>query len=157
MKLLLAAACAVVLLPVGGYAQRIDTMEIRSSTHFLASDLLEGRGTGTRGERLAALYLSSELQRLGLQPLGPGSSYLLPVPLKAATIDNGATRLVIRQGADSSVLASSKDYVVNGGGAAAFHDFSGEAVLVGPASRAAVALPAGSLQGKVLVAARRRA
>ncbi len=151
MKLTLAAACAVLLLPALARAQRIDTMEIRASTYFLANDLLEGRGTGTRGEHLAALYLSTELQRLGLEPVGPGGSYLLPVPLKAATIDNAGTRLVVRHGADSTTLVSGRDFVVNTGGAGAFRDFTGQAVLVGPASGAAAALPAGSLQGKVLV------
>lgn len=150
MKRTLAVALAAVLLPLAARAQRIDTMEIRSSTYFLANDLLEGRGTGTRGERIAALYLSSELQRLGLQPVGADGSYLLPVPLKAARIEDAGTRLVVRQGADSTVLASARDFVVNTGGAGAFHDFSGEAILVGPASGAARALPAGSLQGKVL-------
>jgi hypothetical protein len=154
MKPLLRALLATaLLLPGAAGAQRIDTMEIRASTYFLSSDLLLGRGTGTPGERVAALYLSSELQRLGLQPLGPDGSYLLPVPLKAARIDDDGTRLVVRRGADSTAFVSGRDFVVNTGGAGAFHDFGGEAVLVGAAEGAARALAgAGSLRGKVLVA-----
>ena len=146
-----AALAAAVLLPAGARAQRIDTMEIRSSTYFLASDLLLGRDTGSPGSHVAALYLSSELQRLGLKPVGADGSYLLPVPLKAARLDNLGTRLVVRRGADTVAFASGRDFVVNQGGATAFHDFTGDAVLVGSAEEADHAVPSGSLQGKVLV------
>jgi hypothetical protein len=150
-RLLPAVLAAAVLLPVAARAQGIDTMEIRSATYFLASDLLQGRGTGTPGEKIAALYLSSELQRLGLQPLGADGSYLLPVPLQAARIDNAATRLVVRSGPDTTDLASGRDFVVNTGGAGAFHDFQGQALLVGTGADALRALAADSLRGKVLV------
>jgi Zn-dependent M28 family amino/carboxypeptidase len=35
---------------------------------FLASDALEGRGPGTRGDQLARLYLATQLEGLGYQP-----------------------------------------------------------------------------------------
>jgi Zn-dependent M28 family amino/carboxypeptidase len=35
---------------------------------YLASDLLEGRGPGTRADRLARLYLQSQLEEMGYQP-----------------------------------------------------------------------------------------
>jgi hypothetical protein len=41
---------------------------IRTNLEFLASDELEGRETGSRGESLAAQYISSELQKYGLKP-----------------------------------------------------------------------------------------
>ncbi len=155
-RILKAALAAVVLLPAGVRAQRldaqrIDTMEIRSSTFFLANDLLQGRGTGTPGAHIAGLYLASELQRLGLRPVGADESYLLPVPLKAAHIDDAGTRLVVHRGADSTVLASARDFVVNTGGVDAFHDFAGDALLVGSADDALHSVPPGSLKGKVLV------
>ncbi len=43
-----------------------DTLE--APIRFLADDLLEGRGPATRGDQLARLYLSRELQSLGYQP-----------------------------------------------------------------------------------------
>src|SRR5262245_40366357 len=38
---------------------------IRGDLEFLASDALQGRGSGTRDELLAAVYLASELRRIG--------------------------------------------------------------------------------------------
>jgi Zn-dependent M28 family amino/carboxypeptidase len=48
---------------------------------YLADDLLEGRGPGTRGGELAAKYIASEFGALGLEPAGPGGSYFQPVAL----------------------------------------------------------------------------
>lgn len=144
------AACSLVLTaPVR--AQRIDTLEIRGATRILADDSMQGRGLGTPGADMAAHYLASELKRLGLQPVGAGASYLLPVPLKEAHVDDAATRVLVR-GADTATFESGRDFLVNTGGAGAFHDFSGDAVLVGGPAGAARALAAlGSPRGKVLV------
>jgi hypothetical protein len=51
--------------------------QTRLQTHvdFLASDLLEGRGTGTRGYDLAALYVASQFELLGLKPGNQNSFY----------------------------------------------------------------------------------
>jgi hypothetical protein len=46
----------------------IQIENIKANLEFLASDALEGRETGTRGETLAALYISSELKKYGIQP-----------------------------------------------------------------------------------------
>ena len=69
----------------------IDTLALRAHTRFLADDALEGRGTGTRGERVAAAYIASALQRLGLRGAAPDGGFLLPVPLRAARIDPGTS------------------------------------------------------------------
>jgi hypothetical protein len=131
-------------------AQTIDTMALRAHTRFLASDLLEGRGTGTRGEHLAAQYIASELTRLGARPLA-GNDYLLPVPLKRALIDNAATSMSFR----GVTYASVRDFVWSAGGSGALKSFSGTPVFVGaadsvalrraPELRGAVAVLAGSL------------
>jgi hypothetical protein len=42
---------------------------------FLADDLLEGRGTGTRGHRLAALYVASQFGALGFEPGADGTYF----------------------------------------------------------------------------------
>lgn len=43
---------------------------LRGHLSFLASDLLEGRGTPSRGLDLAAEYIASEFRRSGLEPAG---------------------------------------------------------------------------------------
>lgn len=49
---------------------------LKTEIGYLASDKLEGRRTGTAGEKLAYEYLSSEFQKTGLIPKGDGNSFL---------------------------------------------------------------------------------
>jgi hypothetical protein len=53
---------------------------------FLADDLLEGRGTGTRGHSVAARYIATQLQSLGYQPAGERQTYFQSVPLIAMKV-----------------------------------------------------------------------
>lgn len=48
---------------------------------FLADDLLEGRGPGTRGGELATKYIAAQFEALGLQPAAPDGSFYQPVAL----------------------------------------------------------------------------
>jgi Zn-dependent M28 family amino/carboxypeptidase len=43
---------------------------------FLAGDALNGRGSGTRDEWIAASYVAAEMRRLGLEPLGDDGGYV---------------------------------------------------------------------------------
>ena len=54
---------------------------LQAPIRFLASDGLEGRGPGTRGDQLARLYLATQLEGLGLQPGGPNGQWQQPVDL----------------------------------------------------------------------------
>lgn len=49
---------------------------IRGELGFLASDVLQGRGSGTRDELIAGTYLASELQELGLKPGGDNGGFI---------------------------------------------------------------------------------
>jgi aminopeptidase YwaD len=51
-----------------------DTARIRSDIDYLASDALEGRGTGTPGNDSAAAYLAREYARLGLTKIDRAST-----------------------------------------------------------------------------------
>jgi hypothetical protein len=62
-------------------ARTIDASGLRGHVRFLADDLLEGRGTGTRGDALTQAYLASQLEVLGLKPAGAEGSYLQPFEL----------------------------------------------------------------------------
>lgn len=44
--------------------------QLKSDVSYLAADAMEGRETGTQGERLAADYLAERFQELGLTPKG---------------------------------------------------------------------------------------
>lgn len=56
-----------VLLPI--YLSQIDTQFIKAHLEFLAHDWLEGRESGEKGQYIAGLYLKSQLQMLGYEPL----------------------------------------------------------------------------------------
>lgn len=62
-------------------AGAIDEATLRAHTRFLADDLLGGRGPGSRGDRLARLYIQSRLEDLGLEPGAPEGGWLQTVPL----------------------------------------------------------------------------
>ena len=72
---------------------------IRAHMRFLADDLLEGRETASRGYDLAARYVETVFQGLGLEPAGAGGSYLQPVPLmRTATVESESTLALVRNG-----------------------------------------------------------
>ena len=50
--------------------ERISPASLRGHLSFIASDLLEGRGTPSRGLNLAAEYIAAQFRRAGLEPVG---------------------------------------------------------------------------------------
>src|SRR3954468_14775592 len=81
----------------------------RSHVAFLADDLLEGRDTGSRGHEIAARYVASEFEGLGLQP-GNGDSWYQRIGFVRAAGDPMATLSVngrsFAQGHDIALRAS---------------------------------------------------
>src|ERR1700733_2245420 len=59
--------------------------EVHADMNFLADDELHGRGSATRDEHIAALFVAAQLQSLGLEPGGDNGTFLqksaLPDPL----------------------------------------------------------------------------
>ena len=53
---------------------------------FLADDLLEGRGTGTRGFQLAANYIRAQFEQMGLKPGGVSGSYFQNVRFRKSEL-----------------------------------------------------------------------
>lgn len=51
-------------------AQSIREQDIRAELGFLASDAMQGRGSGTLFERIAAEYIGSQFRQFGLEPGG---------------------------------------------------------------------------------------
>jgi hypothetical protein len=60
--------------------------DLRADLFFLASDGMQGRLTGTPESSLAAEYIKSRFERMGLKPVGPGDSYYQPYNLMSATL-----------------------------------------------------------------------
>lgn len=117
----------------------IDTTVIRAHTRFLADDLLEGRGTGRRGDDVAALYIAAQAERIGLRGAGDGRGYLLPVPLVEAQIDSLRTSLRLTIDPSAGAAGGSwrvpyrSGFIPNVGTARTLIAFAGELVYLGSA------------------------
>jgi Peptidase family M28 len=114
----------------------IDSMVLRAATRFLASDLLEGRGTGRRGNDIAAIYLAAEAQALGLVGAAPDGGYLQSVPLVEAVVDTARTKVVLTVGAPGGgatreTYSTPEAFVPNVGTAATLVPFGGDIAYVG--------------------------
>ncbi len=65
---------------------RITEASVRGHMDFLASDALNGRGSGTRDEWLAATYIASEMRRWGIEPLGDAGGYVQDVSIERSEV-----------------------------------------------------------------------
>lgn len=74
----------------GGNAPAFTPERVRAHVDFLADDLLEGRDAGSRGFDIAAKYVATQFEGLGLTQAVQGSWYQ-PVTLSMADIVSGTT------------------------------------------------------------------
>src|SRR5437660_410446 len=102
---------AGVLIAVSTAAQdlHISGDKIRAHVKYLASDDLEGRGVGTRGEKLATEYIASQLKLEEVNPGGDDGTYYQRVALVGATTLPDATLTI--SGSNSKLpLSLVRDY-----------------------------------------------
>lgn len=108
------------------------TRDARAHLEFLGDDLLEGRGTGTRGYDLAAAYVAAQFKRLGLEPAGAGGTFRQPVRLLESTRDLTAARMTIHaEGADDVALQSPADFLARPAGNRQHAEIRAPVVFVG--------------------------
>lgn len=84
--------------------------DLSAHMKFLASDELEGRDTGAPGLYVAARYLASQAERLGLEPAGPGGDYFQQYLIHERSIDTERSQATITAG-DSSVVNGEPFYM----------------------------------------------
>ena len=80
--------------------------DLKATVAYLASDELEGRRTGTAGEKLAYAYLSKQLENNGIRAKGENGSYLQPFEVNEGRQIMPETSLSI----DGKKLESEKDF-----------------------------------------------
>jgi Zn-dependent M28 family amino/carboxypeptidase len=91
----------------------IDAERIRAHVRFLSHDLLEGRGTGSRGGDIAAEYLATQFALAGLKPAGDDGSYLQKVRFAGSqTLDSSQLSFVPADG-EALPLKLHDDYVLS--------------------------------------------
>lgn len=93
-------------------AKTIRPEQIRAHIRFLADSLLEGRAPGTPGYDIAARYVASELEGIGLHP-GVSGSWYQPVPLQKAVTDEVASFLTLTINGKEQRLVDAKDYILS--------------------------------------------
>jgi len=87
---------------------------IRADMRFLSDDALEGRGTGSRGYDIAAKFMASQFESLGVQPAGDKGSYFQNVPLRSMKPDETKTTLMLMRSGSEQTLTFRKDYISHG-------------------------------------------
>ena len=109
----------------------ITKAELLAHVRFLADDLLEGRGPGTRGDALARHYLATQLQAAGCEPGGPEQSWMQPVPILGIT--STVTKALTARGANGqAAFQAPDDYTAVAGSPDATAKWNGaELVFVG--------------------------
>ncbi|CAM2066349.1 M28 family peptidase [Sulfidibacter corallicola] len=106
--------CTFLLLSLLGLESDQVARELQAHIRFLADDLLEGRETSYRGQRLAARYLETQLELAGLQPVDGASDhgYLQPFDVRVAEAENESHRARFRGGGRGTSWAHGRDYQV---------------------------------------------
>jgi hypothetical protein len=72
------------------YAASITEEELREHLYIYAADSLEGRDTGSEGQKKAVAYLKSEYEKLQVAPAQANGDYFQKVPLEVAKTPSGS-------------------------------------------------------------------
>src|SRR6185369_17173772 len=94
LTLLLLSTSAVVSQRVALQPSAINEATLKAHIGFLADDLLEGRGTGARGGELAAKYIASQLEGVGIRGAEKNGSFFQPVALVGVKAEPSTTLMV---------------------------------------------------------------
>lgn len=120
------------------YAQRPDTVRLRKHVTYLSSDKMKGRGTGSKTNRKAAVYVRKHFKKYGLKPWGTDGFYqpfetkvrrvVVPDSIRQAWnvvgfLDNGAEHTIvigahydhIGEGRQGSSLAPDSEGMIHNG------------------------------------------
>lgn len=106
------AAVALTLLSLSLHGQTFRPEALHAHMNFLASDLLEGRGTGTRGHQIAAEYVAAQFDGAGLEP-GAGASWFQEVPFRK-TLPQRDSVITLHHGGQDRVLRFGEGFVTSG-------------------------------------------
>ncbi len=101
----------------------VEERNVRAAMQFLASDAMQGRGSGTLFERITAEYVGSQFMQFGLEPAGePGwdgkPSYVMTVTIERAMFDANPTlklgSTTLEHGKDMLVLRANNGSIKGG-------------------------------------------
>ena len=146
------ALLVLFVITFSGFAQ-VREDNVRAQLNFLASDALQGRGSGTIYERIAAEYMGAQFRQFGLEPGGDADSagnksFVQRVPLEAVKFTE-APALSVTDGTNTHKWQFGRDFLVS---FLSSPKIAGELQVIGPEGTfkkgaiVAVKLPAGANQ-----------
>jgi hypothetical protein len=103
---------------------------VSAHIRFLADDLLEGRAPGERGFEVAAAYVASQLQGMGLEPAGTNGSWFQPVTFRGARVREARLEVGM-PGGETKALVRERDYVARAQMGTGTSDVTAPVVYVG--------------------------
>jgi hypothetical protein len=87
---------------------------LRAHVRFLSDDLLEGRGTGTRGHEIAARYSAAQFESVGLKPGGDDGTFFQAVHLRQGIFNTEQSSFSLTTNGNEEELAVEKDWYSTG-------------------------------------------
>lgn len=94
-----------------------DQAEMEQHIRFLASDELQGRYTGSLGNRVAARYIAEYLRAQGCQPVEGAEDYFQEIPFESVSPPASASLKI-----GEATYVSGKDFFLSNGPAASLSD-----------------------------------
>ena len=110
-------AAALLAASVATFAQAqskpaVDERNVRAQMQFLASDAMQGRGSGTPFERIAAEYVGSQFLQFGLEPAGQPGADGKPTYVQTVEVTGRPRLKGLRFGrTESSIYTLGKEWV----------------------------------------------
>jgi Zn-dependent M28 family amino/carboxypeptidase len=112
-------------------SSQINPQNIRAHVKFLASDLLEGRGTGQRGGDIVAEYIATQFALDGLKPAGDNGTYFQDVPMVGVKTTGDASFKLAPANGEAITLIHLDDFVTNNESQVETADIDAPIVFVG--------------------------
>jgi hypothetical protein len=117
-------------------ARTIHPDALRAHIRFLSDSLLEGRAPDSHGYQIAARYVATQLEAMGLRPAGLGATWFQQVPLRKAVLDTSKSSMALLADGSGSRSAEQpfvdgRDYVLPGDVAHAQYTLEAPVVFVG--------------------------
>jgi aminopeptidase YwaD len=106
ITIFLLSLCSVTIAQFSKKATKATLAAVQAHVSFLADDKLEGRRTGSNGEKLAYEYISNTFKNYGLSPKGDNGSYIQAFEVNDGKGINKNTTLII----DGHDLVIEKDF-----------------------------------------------
>jgi len=114
-----------------GASVKIDPQKIRKHVKYLASDALEGRGTGQKGGDLAANYIAEQFKKYGLKPGSDAGTYFQSVPMVSMKTLPETTFTLLPANGQAVALRNLDDFVTSNESQTEWANFDAPIVFVG--------------------------